>query len=167
MGDPLSSDLHPYVVFLPSEQKTKILGAIFGSTTAVDILKFSLGQGISCKIYQKEVVRKLSYSNKTLIENLKSLTRLGILTEGMEKSEENGRTVWLKVYQLSDAGKWFALLLAEEKDLSNGEKSDILQNLFRAYVRWLRDLSKTLHISRVSLEKVFMEEMGSTKEMKK
>jgi hypothetical protein len=155
----LNKTLHPYVVFLPLEQKTKVLNAIFGSKTAVDILKFSLGQGISNKIYQKDLVGKLGYSNKTIIENSKSLSKLGILTEKMEKKEQNGRIVWVKTYQLSDSGKWFALLLAEEKDLSTGEKAEILQNLFRAYVRWVKDLSDKLHIDKKMLEKTFTEEM--------
>ena len=97
--------------------------------------------------------------NKTIIENSKSLSKLGILTEKMEKKEHNGRIVWVKTYQLSDTGKWFALLLAEEKDLSTEEKAEILQNLFRAYVRWVKDLSDKLHIDKKMLEKTFTEEM--------
>jgi hypothetical protein len=155
----LSKNLHPYVVFLPSEQKSKILGAIFGSKAAVDILRFSLSQGISNKIYQKDLVEKLAYSNKTIIENLKSLTKLGVLNEDMEKNKKAGRIVWVKAYQLSDVGKWFALLIAEEKDLSQEEKAEILQNLFRAYIKWVRDLSEKLHTDKKTLEKIFTEEM--------
>ena len=156
---PMSESLHPYVVFLPSEQKSKILSAIFGSKAAVDVLKFSLIQGISNKIYQKDLVQKLSYSNKTIIENLKSLTNLGILTEAMEKIEKNGRTMWVKAYQLSDTGRWFALLLAEERDLSEKEKREILENIFRKYVRWVKDLSERLHVSGKVLREIFLEEM--------
>jgi hypothetical protein len=152
-------DLHPYVVFLPSEQKTKILSAIFGSKAAVDILRFSLKNGISNKIYQKDLVKKLAYSNKTIIENLKSLTRLRVVTENMEKVEEKGRVLWVKAYLLSDAGRWFALLLAEERELSQEEKAEILQNLFRAYIRWVKDLADKLHVDKGSLKRVFMEEM--------
>ncbi len=155
----MDEDSHPYVVFLPSEHKVRILSAIFGSKAAVDILRFSLKQGISKKVYQNELVKKLSYSNKTIIENLKSLAKLKILEEHMEKAEKNGRIVWVKIYQLSDAGKWFALLLAEEKDLSEGEKAQILENLFRTYIRWVKELSAKLNLSRSSLEKVFREEM--------
>jgi hypothetical protein len=155
----LNENSHPYVVFLPSEQKTKILSAIFGSKAAVDILKFSLSQGISNKIYQKDLVRKLDYSNKTVIENLKSLTKLEVLREDMEKIEKEGRIVWVKAYQLSDVGKWFALLLAEEKDLSEKEKAEILQNLFRTYIKWTKDLSEKLHVNKRTLEKIFSEEM--------
>ena len=155
----MNKDLHPYVVFLPSEQKGKILGAIFGSKAAVDVLKLSLSQGISKKIYQKDVVRKLAYSNKTIIENLKSLTKLGVLREDMEKVEREDRIVWVKAYQLSDLGKWFALLLAEEKDLSEKEKVEILQNLFRTYIKWVKDLSEKMHMNKKTLEKIFSEEM--------
>jgi len=152
-------DLHPYVVFLPSEKKTKILSAIFGSKAAVDILRFSLKNGISNKIYQKDLVKKLAYSNKTIIENLKSLTRLRVVTENMEKVEEKGRVVWVKAYLLSDAGRWFALLLAEGRDLSQEEQAEILQNLFRAYIRWVKDIADRLHVDKGNLEKVFIEEM--------
>jgi len=151
--------VHPYVVFLPTEQKNKILGAIFGSKAAVNILKFSLAQGVSNKIYQKDLVRKLAYSNKTVIENLKLLTKLGVLAEHMEKIETEGRLVWVKAYQLSDLGKWFALLLAEEKDLSDREKAEILQNIFRGYIKWVKNLSVTLHVDKEILEKIFKEEM--------
>lgn len=151
----LTEDSHPYVVFLPSEQKTRILSAIFGSKASVDVLKFSLNQGISAKIYQKDMVKRLSYSNKTVIENLKSLTKMGVLKEEMEKGENNGRTVWVKSYQLSDSGKWFALLLAEDKDLSRTEKAKILQTLFKSYVEWVKKLSKKLQISKKTLEDTF------------
>jgi hypothetical protein len=155
----MNQKFHPYVVFLPSEQKTKILSAIFGSKAAVDVLKFSLSQGISNKIYQKDLVKKLSYSNKTIIENLKSLTNLEVLREDMEKIKKEGRIVWVKAYQLSDSGKWFALLLAEEKDLSEKEKAEILQNLFRTYIKWAKDLSEKLHVNKGTLEEIFIEEM--------
>ena len=44
---PLNEKLRPYVVFLPLEKKDKILSAIFGSKAGVDILRYSLKQGIS------------------------------------------------------------------------------------------------------------------------
>ncbi|MEM3627501.1 MAG: hypothetical protein QXZ25_05695 [Candidatus Bathyarchaeia archaeon] len=156
----MDEELHPYVVFLPSEQKSKILGALFGSKAAVDILKFSLSQGISNEIYQKDLVEKLAYSNKTIIENLKTLTKLGVLREEMKKIEKDGRTIWIKAYQLSDLGRWFALLLAEEKDLSESEKADILKKIFRTYIKWVKSLSKKLKVNEENLKEIFAEEMG-------
>ena len=155
----LSVKLHPYVVFLPAEQKDKILSAIFGSKAGVDVLRFSLKQGISRNIYQKDLVRSLNYSNKTIIENLKTLTKLGVVTERMEKNEKEKRITWVKTYNLTDLGRWFALLLAEEKELTEQEKSEILKSLFRTYVKLVKDLADELEIDKKSLTEIFQEEM--------
>ncbi len=155
----MNAKLHPYVVFLPVEQKDKILSAIFGSKAGVDVLRFSLKQGIAKNIYQKDLVKRLNYSNKTIIANLKALTQLGVLTELMEKNEKEGRTIWVKAYQLTDLGRWFALLLAEEKELTEQEKSEILQSLFRIYVKLVKDLAEELNIDKENLEEIFREEM--------
>ena len=155
----MAEELHPYVVFLPTEQKDKILSAIFGSKAAVDLLRFSLKQGVSKSIYQRDLFTKLNYSNKTIIENLKSLTKLRVLNEEMEKNEREGRIIWVKAYQLTDAGKWFALLLAEEKELTETEKAEILQSLFRTYVKMTKVLAEEIGINKKMLEEIFTEEM--------
>ncbi|MBN1357201.1 hypothetical protein JW988_00365 [Candidatus Bathyarchaeota archaeon] len=155
----MSVKLHPYVVFLPVEQKDKILSAIFGSKAGVDVLRFSLKQGIAKNIYQKDLVKSLNYSNKTIIENLKTLTKLGVLTELMEKNEKEGRIIWVKAYQLTDLGKWFALLLAEESELTEHEQAEILESLFRTYVKQVKDLAEELKINRKTLEEIFKQEM--------
>jgi DNA-binding PadR family transcriptional regulator len=156
---PLSDKLRPYVVFLPTEEKDRTLSAIFGSKAAVDLLRFSLKQGVSKNIYQKDLFKKLNFSNKTIIQNLKSLTKLGILNEDMEKNEREGRIIWVKTYQLTDAGKWFALLLAEEKELTEQEKTEILQSLFRTYVKMVKGLAEEIGIDKKSLEDIFRQEM--------
>jgi DNA-binding HxlR family transcriptional regulator len=158
----MAEKLHPYVVFLPTEKKDKILSAIFGSKAGVDLLRFSLKQGIAKNIYQKELVAKLNYSNKTIIENLKTLTSLGVLTECMEKNERDGRITWVKAYQLTNLGKWFALLMAEEKELSENEKAEILQSLFRTYVKQTKKLAEEIGINKKMLEEIFREEMKSS-----
>jgi hypothetical protein len=151
--------LHPYVLFLPTGQKTKILKAIFGSKAAVSMLQFALNQGVSKRIYQKDLLKKLEYSNKTIVKTMQLLTRLGILAEDMEKTRKDGHTTWVKAYELSDAGKWFALLLARKKDLSDQEKAELLQSVFRGYIKWVRNLSRELHVSKETLRDVFAEEM--------
>jgi DNA-binding HxlR family transcriptional regulator len=154
--------LHPYVVFLPAEKKGKILSAIFGSKAGVDVLRFALKQGIEKNIYQKELVKTLNYSNKTIIENLKTLTQLGVLNESMDKNDKEGRITWIKTYQLTNLGKWFALLMAEEKELTETEKAEILQSLFRTYVKQVKRLAEEIGINKKMLEETFREEMKST-----
>jgi DNA-binding HxlR family transcriptional regulator len=159
MGNLVAEKLHPYVVFLPTEKKDKILSAIFGSKAGVDLLRFSLKQGISRNIYQKDLVKTLNYSNKTIIENLKALTKLGVLNESMEKNDKEGRIIWVKTYELTNLGKWFALLLAEEKELSEIEKAEILQSLFRTYVKQVKLLADEIGINKKMLEETFRQEM--------
>ncbi len=151
--------LYPYVIFLPKDRKQRVLQAIFGSVVPVNILKFSLRKGTSEKIYQKDLIGNLGYSNKTLIEHLKTLTELGILEEHMEKAESEGRTVWLKYYTLSDLGRWFALLIVEEESLPREEKIQIVRNAFRSYTKWIGELSEKLGMSREDFLKIFEEEM--------
>lgn len=156
----MNEKLHPYVVFLPAKRKQSILRAIFGSRVPLDILQFSIARGISEKIYQRDLIENLDYSNKTLIEHLKTLTELGIVEENMERAESGGRTVWVKYYVLSDLGRWFALLLVREDALSPEEKVDIVRSVFRSYVRWVRRLSERLGVEREFLQEIFTEEMG-------
>ncbi len=138
----------------------KTLKAIFGSKAAVSVLQFALNQGVSKKIYQKDLLKKLGYSNKTIVKTMKLLTCLGILVEDMEKTRKDGRTTWVKAYELSDAGKWFALLLAGEKDLSDQEKAEMLQSVFRGYIKWVKNLSQELHMSKETLKEIFAEEIA-------
>jgi len=155
----MSAQLYPYVIFLPAKKKQSILRAIFGSKVPLDILEFSIKQGISQKIYQRDLIDAFSYSNKTVIEHLKALTDLGILKEGMEKMESEGRIVWVKYYVLSDLGKWFALLLAKEDALSKDEKIEIIRSAFKSYVEWIKRFSEKLDIDKAVLEEIFRREM--------
>jgi hypothetical protein len=155
----MSERLYPYIIFLPSEKKEKVLKAIFESKIPVEILKYALRLGVTEKIYQKDLIATLGHSNKTIIDYLKSLTNLRILDEHMEKAESAGRTVWVKHYMLTDLGRWFALLLVEEESLTREEKMEIVRNAFRSYTRWVRELSEKLGIPREELSRVFEEEM--------
>ncbi len=155
----MKSRLYPYVIFLPKGSKYEVLRAMFSSSVPAEILRIALRHGVSERIYQKDLIESLGYSNKTIIEHLKALTDLGILTERMEKNEASGRTIWLKTYRLTDLGKWFALLLVDEENLSNEDKIAIACNAFRSYMKWIRELSERLGINRSDLQKIFEEEM--------
>ena len=140
--------LYPYIVLFPKEGKQKILRAIFGSAVPVEILRFSIKQGLSKKIYQRDVIRNLGRSNKTIIEYLKKLTESDILEEHMVKDQSGGRTKWLKVYKLSDLGRSFALLLTEEKTLSKEEKKEIVLSISKDYIDWIKNLYDKLGIDK-------------------
>lgn len=157
----VAEPLYPYVIFLPKSRKKKVLRAVFGSKIPLDILMFSLKKGITERIYQRDLIKNLSYSNKTIIERLKTLTELGIVEEHMEKTPIKGRMIWLKYYLLSDLGRWFAILLIEEKDLSREEKVRIITNAFSSYLRWIKKLADNLEIRKDDLIRTFTKEMGA------
>ncbi len=154
----MSERLYPYIIFLPRGRKEKVFEAIFDSEVPINILKYALKQGVSEKIFQKELIAALGYSNKTVIGHLKSLTEMRILDDHMQKSEASGRTVWVKYYTLTDLGRWFALLLVEEEKMSDQEKISIIRNAFRFYTRWVRELSEKLGMRKEELQEIFSEE---------
>jgi len=49
--------------------------------------------------------------------------------------------------------------MANEEELSEQEKLEIVQNLFRIYVKMVRDLSEELHVDKKTFEQIFKEEM--------
>ena len=155
----MSERLYPYVIFLPRGRKEKVFEAIFESEVPVDILKYALREGVSEKIFQKDLIATLGHSNKTVIDHLKSLTDLKILDEHMEKAETSGRTVWVKYYTLTDLGRWFALLLVKEESMTDQEKINIVSTAFRFYTRWVKELSGKLGMQKEELSRIFEEEM--------
>jgi len=155
--------IYPYIVFLPAEEKYRVLKTVFGSKIPIDILKISIKQGVSKKIYQKNLMKTLPYSNKTVIKHLKMLTEHGILEENMEKNEGRARAVWVKYYLLSDIGKWFALLLAEKTDLTEAEKTEIFCNVFKSYIKWVKEISQKLDVSKKVIQEIFDKEMRERK----
>ena len=93
----MSERIDPYIVFLPTEEKYGTLKTVFGSKIPIDVLNHAIKQGISKKIYQKNLIKTLPYSNKTVIKHLKKLTERGILQENMEKYEGEAQTVWKNI----------------------------------------------------------------------
>jgi hypothetical protein len=158
----MSEPLYPYIIFLPAKRKQNVLSAVFGSRVPIDILQFSIKQGISKKIYQKDLIQQFDYSNKTVIEYLKMLTKAEILEENMEKTKRDNRIVWVKYYVLSDLGKWFALLITPEQSLSQDDKVKLIRSIFRAYVRWMKSFSKELGVEKRVIQKIFRKEMSET-----
>ncbi len=150
-------DLYPYVIFLPKDRKNRVLRAIFGSSVPVEIINFAIEQGISKKILQRDLIEKLGRSNKTVIDYLKNLTELGILEENMEKTEKEGRVTWLKVYRFTDLGRWFALLLIDEKSLSKEERTEIVISISKSYIQWINRLYDKLGLDKHVLKELLIE----------
>lgn len=51
------------------------------------------------------------------------------------------------------------MLIAEEEEITEAEKTEILQSLFRTYVKQVKRLAEEIGINKKMLEETFREEM--------
>ncbi|MEA1993064.1 MAG: hypothetical protein U9N35_01520, partial [Euryarchaeota archaeon] len=119
----------PYIIFLPSKHEDQIalLTSIFGSKVKMEILnEFCLKK----RVYQKTLIERLSYSNKTVIKHLKDLVELNILNERMIKKE--GR--WLKIFGINEPMRWLVQLLRNPEDIPRDEMKKIITEFLNEYI---------------------------------
>jgi len=107
--------------------------------------------------YQKELIRTLAYSNKTVIKWLKALVAAGILSEEMKEATIKGRRVWIKSYWLTPLGKWIRLLFMRPRELPAEKIRELIRDLFSLYVKSLVVLCKKYGISMSALRSDFQE----------
>jgi len=103
------------------------------------ILQSKVGMGILARLnvekptYQKELIRKLPYSNKSIIEYLKLMVSAGIVEHGMERVRAKGKNVWVKWYKPTKFGKWLILFLKSPQEISEETVKETVEELFQIY----------------------------------
>ena len=149
-------EFFPYILPLPKsrEDQRRFYRSVFGSDTALEVLRMA---SLENKIYQKDLIRELKYSNKTILETLKKLVSLGVLQEGMEKVAEGGRSVWVKWYSPTNVGRWIVLLFLPPKRVDSKLVEDSIEELFGFYVKNAIQLCKTYGLGTELLRRVFEE----------
>ena len=149
-------EFFPYILPLPKsrEDQRRFYRSVFGSDTALEVLRMA---SLENKIYQKDLIRELKYSNKTILETLKRLVSLGVLQEGMEKVAEGGKSVWVKWYSPTNVGRWIVLLFLPPKKVDSKLVEDLIEELFGLYVKSAIQLCKTYSLETELLRKVFEE----------
>jgi len=155
-----SLEIWPYILPLPSDRadQRRFLLSVFGSDTAIDILR---NVSLEEKVYQRDLIKGLNYSNKTIIKNLKTLVSYGVLEEGMEKTSERGKTLWLKWYKSTSLGRWLVLLLVPPEKVDAKLVEKIMEELFELYVKNAVRLCKAYGISPRLLVRIFEKSMAS------
>lgn len=136
--------LWPYILPLPTESRRQhqILLSLFRSKVSIDIIRSVPLEGPA---YQRAMIKRLPYSNKTIIKWLKALVSAGTLTEGMEKSKD--KRAWVKWYRLTPFGKWIRLLLIPPKQIPRATIEKLFKELFEMYVRSAISLCATYKIN--------------------
>ena len=90
-----------------------------------------------------------------MIKHLKILVSFGVLDEGMEKTRENGKTLWLKWYTSTNLGKWLVLLFVSLENVDAKLVENILEELFELYVNNAVKLYEKYGLKREILRKIF------------
>jgi len=152
----LAKGFWPYVIPLPTStaQQSKLLFSVFKSEASMNLVK---QVPLDKEAYQKELIRTLGYSNKTVIKWLRSLVRAGILNEEMKETRVKDRRVWVKSYRLTSLGKWIRLLLVAPRDLPADKIRALVRDLFRLYVTSVTALGRKYGISPTTLRTDFQD----------
>jgi len=156
----LNLEIWPYILPLPSDRadQRRFLLSVFGSDAAIDTLKNVSLEG---KVYQRDLIKNLKYSNKTIIKHLKTLVSFGVLEEGMESVLKNGKKLWLKWYKSTNLGKWLVLLFVSLERVNAKRIEKILEELFELYVGNAVRLCKAYDLSPRLLVRIFEKSMAS------
>lgn len=149
---PATDDL-PYVIFLPSDKNSQLrmLSAVFGSDVNLQILSEFCGKD---KVYQKELIETLPYSNKTVINHLKELVSLNVLKEGMEK-QEGEKNVWLKYFEVEPERRWLIFLIYDRETISPGVMQEIIVEVAYYYFKKIGDLARQYQIDIERIREIF------------
>ncbi len=137
----------PYLLFLPADPhdlRTFLL-EVFGSPITLEILE-KIDRGVQA---QKDIIRQLKHSNKTIIFHLKNLVRLGVLEEEY-RVQEGKHTIW---YKPTDIGRW--LLLMFKRHLPSTDLEKVLEELLRSYLNNITELCLRKGMDIEKLENAF------------
>ncbi|MEM2146193.1 MAG: PfkB family carbohydrate kinase, partial [Candidatus Jordarchaeaceae archaeon] len=124
--------LWPYILPLPVDRKKReLVMSVFKSSISIAILK---SISLDKPSFQQELIHKLPYSNKTIIQKLKLMTQAGILYQDMQavKTKDERRT-WIKYYKPTNLGKWLILLFTSPEEISEEKTRDLIEELFMLY----------------------------------
>jgi len=156
----LAKGFWPYIIPLPTStaQQSRLLFSVFKSEASMNLVKHV---PLDKEAYQKELIRTLGYSNKTVIKWLRSLVAAGVLKEEMKKITAKGRTIWVKSYRLTPLGKWIRLLLMTPRELPAQRIRELARELFALYVKSVVVLCKEYGISISTLRTDFQDALAS------
>jgi len=140
----------PYILPLPKKtaQQYRVLLSAFGSKLSLEILKRASPEK---KVYQRDLIATLPYSNKTVINYLNKLVSTGILESGMQRIKAKNRTIWAKWYSPTPLGRWLALLLLPTDEFGLDESKRTLSEIFDIYSENVSELCLKLGLSPVVL----------------
>jgi len=140
------SGLHPYIVPLPTDlnSRLKFMLTLFSSNVVLEVLELFEPHSELC---QRDIIAKLKHhSNKSVIIALKKLVELGLLAAETRIEARNNRKVRVKCYSLTEAGKWYNLLLKDSRRLSKDDLRYIAADLTLLFLSRILPQVKQLEV---------------------
>ena len=133
--------LWPYILPLPLDpEKRELVMSVLRSSIATAIL---MKIRLDAPSYQQQLIQKLPYSNKTIIQNLKLMVKASILQQDMQVvATKTRRRTWVKYYKPTNLGKWIILLFTSPKQVSPEQTRSIVKELFLLYASSIVEVCK-------------------------
>ncbi len=145
-------EIWPYLIFLPAETENlkRFLTEVLGSPISINILE-KINEGTVC---QKDIIKQLNYSNKTIIAHLKNLVELNVIKEDFQI--EGGRRIIC--YKPTSIGRW--ILLMFERKFSTNDLGEVLEELFSVHLDNAVELCLKSGLDFSRLENIFSKSMS-------
>jgi ribokinase len=150
----------PYVLPFPLEaKKRKLILGIFQSRVGTSILTQIK---IDARTFQHDLIRRLRYSNKSVIKYLKQMVDADILEQGMERVVEKGKAIWMKWYTPTSLGKWVILFLMPPEQVHPELAKHTVEELFRLYAASVVEVCEKYGLTIDSFQQAFDEQYLNT-----
>ena len=157
-----------YVLPFPLEtEKRRLIWSILQSKVGKSLL---MNMDVEGRTYQKDMINRMSYSNKSIIEYLKRMFSAGMLEQGMEQVLTGKRKVRVKWYVPTNLGRWFILFLKPADDIPPELVRKTIEEIFHVYassiVEVCRNFGIDINIFRNILKREYDKrpEVGTKKE---
>ena len=150
------NDVWHYILPFPFEsEKRQLIWKVLQSKIGKSLLMNIKLEG---RTYQKDLISKTSYSNKSIIQYLKRMVLADILEEGLEKVKSNKRKVLVKWYLPTKLGKWFIIFLKPTGEIRPELVADIIKEIFQVYASSIVELCNNFNIEITAFQDVLNEE---------
>ena len=135
----------PYVLPFPLEvDKRRAIWRVLMSRVGLDIIR---NLKIDEKTYQKELISTLPFSNKSIIRLLKRMVDAGLLKEGLEFVDVDGRKVRVKWYVPTPLGRWLILFVRHPDEVPQSLAKSAVKELFQLYIPSVAEACRQLGLS--------------------
>lgn len=141
MGD---KDVWHYILPFPLEtEKRSLIWSVLQSKVGKSLL---MNMALEGRTYQKDLINRTSYSNKSIIQYLKRMVSAGILTQGMERVATGKRKVRVRWYIPTNLGRWFILFLKPTEEIPPELVRKTIEEIFHVYASSIVEVSEDFGI---------------------